>query len=266
MNPNSDINSTDCLAVVSGSEVTEMPQDLYIPPQALRIFLEAFTGPLDLLLYLIKKQDLNILDIPIAKITSQYMEYINLMDQLQLELAAEYLLMAAVLAEIKSRLLLPRPAVLEDEGDNDPRADLVRRLQEYERFKKAAEDIDLLPRLERDIFTASIDVPEIEKKRELPPIVLQDLLFALRAVLDRASMYKKHQIKLESLSIRERMSTILSRLQTWSGFANFADFFYVKEGKMGVVVTFIAILELLKQSAVELVQGDEFGKIYLKLV
>lgn len=258
-------NLKNPLAVISGTAYAELPHDLYIPPQALRVFLDTFTGPLDLLLYLIKKQNIDILDIPIAKITAQYMEYIGLMKQLQLELAAEYLLMASVLAEIKSRLLLPRPSFKEEENVIDPRAELVKRLQEYERFKKAAEDIDSLPRLERDIFTTTVAVPNVEKKLRLPALALQDILLALRNVLDRAALYKKHNIKLENLSIRERMSNVLGTLQSHKGFANFIDLFIMEEGKLGVVVTLIAILELLKQKIIELVQAEEFGDIYLKM-
>jgi len=254
------------LAVVFGAVYTELPQDLYIPPHALQIFLDTFSGPLDLLLYLIKKQNIDILDIPIAKITAQYTEYINLMKHFQLELASEYLLMAAVLAEIKSRLLLPKPVFMQENNDSDPRSDLVRRLQEYERFKKAAEDLDALPRLERDIFIPMLPFPDIEKKRTMPPLALQDLLSALRIVLGRASMFKKHNIKLENLSVRERMSNVLSKLQSCNGFANFVDFFVFTEGKMGVVVTFVAILELLKQTTIELIQAEEFGEIYLRII
>lgn len=242
----------------------QLPEDLYIPPNALRVFLEAFSGPLDLLLYLIKKQNIDILDIPIAKITEQYMNYIVLMEEMQLELAAEYLLMAAMLAEIKSRLLLPKPKTEEVVDDKDPRAELVRRLQEYERYKKTAEKIDFLPRLERDIFISSVDAPEIKKVVRLPDLELQDLLVAFSNVLKRAIMNKHHRIKLENLSVREKMSNILARLQEIKHL-NFSKLFILSEGKLGVVVTFVAILELLKQGLLEVTQTDFFGEIYLKL-
>lgn len=249
---------------VLGRPYADMPEDLYIPPNALKVFLEAFSGPLDLLLYLIKKENIDILDIPIAKITAQYVEYIELMQQMQLELAAEYLVMAAMLAEIKSRLLLPRPAeVLQEE--EDPRAELVRRLREYERFKKAGEDLDFLPRIERDIFTTDIILPEIKHERQLPKILLQDLLTALNNILQRAAMHNQHLVKMESLSVRERMTQVLDKLRL-NNFVNFSDLFKVEEGKLGVVVTFIAILELLKQSIVDIVQTEDFGEIHIKYV
>lgn len=253
-------------AVVLGSPfpISDFPLDLYIPPQALRVFLETFTGPLDLLLYLIKKQNISILDIPVAKITAQYMEYLELMHELRLELAAEYLLMAAILAEIKSRLLLPRSS---DSGDtnveDDPRAELIKRLQEYERYKKAAQELDELPRLERDIFALSLEIPELQtERRQLPRIELQDLFWAFKDVVQRASAYRHHQIRLENLSVRERMSNILERLQN-NQTINFVDIFNVQEGKLGVVVSFLAILELLRQKIVAVIQTESFGTIYL---
>lgn len=250
-------------AVVEGEPYTQLPQDLYIPPHALKIFLEAFEGPLDLLLYLIKRQNLDILDVPIAEITRQYTEYIDLMHELQLELAGEYLVMAAMLAEIKSRMLLPRAN--EEEGDEeDPRAELVRRLQEYERYKKAAEDIDKLPRMERDNFAATADVVHEEPAEELVPDVdLREVLIALQEVIQRAEMYKHHQVDAEPLSVREKMSDVLSRLSN-NEFHDFRDFFDVTEGRMGVVVTFLAILELVKESLVELVQSEPFAPIHLR--
>lgn len=255
-NPNDDV-------LVLGQPLANLPEDLYIPPNALKVFLETFSGPLDLLLYLIKKENIDILDIPIAKITAQYVEYIELMQQLQLELAAEYLVMAAMLAEIKSRLLLPRPnEILNDE--EDPRAELVRRLKEYERFKKAAEDLDFLPRLDRDIFDTEVILPEIKRERVLPKILLQDLLSALKNVLQRTAMYNNHQVKMENLSVRERMTQVLDKLNL-KKFVNFAELFNVAEGKIGVVVTFIAILELLKQSIVDVVQSEAFGQIHVKI-
>ena len=255
---------TNTQSTVLGQPVNQLPQDLYIPPNALRVFLDAFTGPLDLLLYLIKKQNIDILDIPIAKITAQYMEYIEFMTSLELELAGEYLVMASMLAEIKSRLLLPKPPSVDEGEENDPRAELVKRLQEYERFKQAAVQIDQLPRVERDIFAASVDIPEIQKVESLPTMDLEALLLAFKNVLNRALLNRHHKIKIENLSVRERMSHVLSRLQNHN-FANFHDLFTIDEGKLGVVVSFIAILELLKQEIIEIVQAEYYGEIHLKL-
>ncbi|MEO0580543.1 MAG: ScpA family protein, partial [Pseudomonadota bacterium] len=226
-------------AIVSGEPVTELPQDLYIPPYALQVFLEAFEGPLDLLLYLIRRQNLDILDIPIAEITRQYVEYIELMTEMQLELAGEYLVMAAMLAEIKSRMLLPRP-ISEDTDEDDPRAELVRRLQEYERFKKAAEDIDALPRLERDTYVATAEPPPRKVVQKLPDITLKELLVAFKDVIERAELYASHHITREPLSVRQRMTEILSSVDG-TAFRTFSDLFDVQEGRMGVAVTFIAI-------------------------
>ncbi|MCP4302993.1 MAG: segregation/condensation protein A [Gammaproteobacteria bacterium] len=249
-------------AVVDGEPITTLPQDLYIPPYALQVFLEAFEGPLDLLLYLIRRQNIDILDIPIAEITKQYVQYIELMHELQLELAGEYLLMAAMLAEIKSRMLLPRPEAEEDE-EHDPRAELVRRLQEYERYKKAAEDISELPRLERDVFIASADAPERKVVTQLPDVTLKELLLAFHDVLKRAEMFSNLHMQREPLSVRQRMSEILSRVKAGS-FTGFADLFDAEEGRMGVAVTFIALLELLRESVVEVVQADEFAPLHVR--
>ncbi len=248
-------------ALVMGQAMIEPPKDLYIPPDALEVFLEAFEGPLDLLLYLIKRQNIDILDIPIARITSQYMEYIALMKELRLELVAEYLVMAAMLAEIKSRMLLPRPA--EEEDEDDPRAELIRRLQEYEQFKKAAEDIDALPRVDRDIFMASAMPPERAATRPEPQVELRDILLSFQEVMARAAMYSHHHIQLEPLSVRERMTHILERI-AGDQFTEFTSLFTPEEGRRGVVVTLLAILELAKESLVELVQADAFGSIYVK--
>ena len=250
-------------AVVDGEPVTQLPQDLYFPPYALQVFLEAFEGPLDLLLYLIRRQNLNILDIPIAEITRQYVEYIEVMKEMQLELAGEYLLMAAMLAEIKSRMLLPRPEEEEDEED-DPRAELVRRLQEYERFKKAADDISDLPRLERDLFVASADAPERKVTTKLPDVTLKELLLAFHDVLKRAEMYSNLHMQREPLSVRQRMSEILTRI-TANSFAGFSDLFDEEEGRMGVAVTFIAILELLKEAMIEVAQAEPFAPLYIRV-
>lgn len=249
-------------AMVDGEPMTQLPQDLYIPPYALQVFLEAFEGPLDLLLYLIRRQNLDILDIPIAEITRQYVQYIELMKELQLELAGEYLLMAAMLAEIKSRMLLPRPQTEEEEED-DPRAELVRRLQEYERFKKAAEDLDVLPRLERDIFVAAVEAPERKVVAQLPDVTLKELLLAFHDVLKRAEMFSNLHVQREPLSVRQRMSEILSRIKA-SHFSGFADLFDPEEGRMGVAVTFIAVLELLRESMIEVVQAGPFAPVYVR--
>lgn len=249
-------------AVVDGEPVTTLPQDLYIPPYALQVFLEAFEGPLDLLLYLIRRQNIDILDIPVAEITRQYVQYIELMHELQLELAGEYLLMAAMLAEIKSRMLLPRPEALEEE-EEDPRAELVRRLQEYERYKKAAEDISDLPRLERDVFIASADAPERKIVTKMPDVTLKELLLAFHDVLKRAEMFSNLHMQREPLSVRQRMSEILSRIKA-SSFTGFADLFDPEEGRMGVAVTFIAILELLREAVIEVVQSDEYAPLHVR--
>mgnify|MGYP001819416736 CR=1 FL=1 len=249
-------------AVVDGEPVTTLPQDLYIPPYALQVFLEAFEGPLDLLLYLIRRQNIDILDIPVAEITRQYVQYIELMQELQLELAGEYLLMAAMLAEIKSRMLLPRPEAME-EDEEDPRAELVRRLQEYERYKKAAEDISDLPRLERDVFIASADAPERKIVTKMPDVTLKELLLAFHDVLKRAEMFSNLHMQREPLSVRQRMSEILSRVKA-SSFTGFADLFDPEEGRMGVAVTFIALLELLREAVIEVVQSEEFAPLHVR--
>lgn len=249
-------------AVVMGQAITELPKDLYIPPQALEVFLEAFEGPLDLLLYLIKRQNLDILEIDVSRITDQYMQYVELMDAVQFELAGEYLLMAAMLAEIKSRMLLPRSDELE-EDEEDPRAQLIRRLQEYERFKKAAEDIEEMPRLERDTWVGSAKAPEQERTAPEPDVEMRELLLALGEVLRRADMFESHHIQREALSTRERMSQVLERLDS-SQFVPFVSLFSASEGRLGVVVTFLAIMELIKESLVEIVQTENFGPIHVK--
>jgi segregation and condensation protein A len=248
------------IAMVHGQAVINLPKDLYIPPDAMKVFLEAFEGPLDLLLYLIKKQNINILDIPIATITRQYMGYIDMMQELSFELAAEYLVMAALLAEIKSRMLLPAPAEMEATED-DPRAELVRRLQEYERFKQAAEKLNQLPRLERDHFIVDADASCITINKPLPQVVLKELLHALMDVMQRAKHYAHHQIFMDGLSVREKMSHILMCTQEHTPFTHL---FHLKEGRLGVVVTFLALLELLKQNLIEFIQTAPFAPIYLK--
>jgi len=283
------------LAMVAGEPVMQIPQDLYIPPDALEVFLDAFEGPLDLLLYLIKRQNLDILNIPLAEITRQYMDYIGLMEEIRpeqregdmtarnkslinpqgfkevlndaarisvrLELAAEYLVMAAMLAEIKSRLLLPRPIEIDDE--DDPRAELVRRLQEYERFKDAAQKIDEIPRMGRDVYDVAARPPAIAEKL-LPKITLQDLVHAANDVMKRAEQYAHHHITTEPLSVRERMTLILSSVKAQS-FIEFIDLFTVAEGRQGVIVSFLAILELLKGGLIDIVQTEPYAPIHIKV-
>jgi segregation and condensation protein A len=250
------------IAMMHGQAITVLPKDLYIPPDAMEVFLEAFEGPLDLLLYLIKKQNIDILNIPIAEITRQYMEYVELMKHISLELAAEYLVMAAILAEIKSRMLLPRPENVEG-IEEDPRAELIRRLQEYERFKKAAEEMDRLPRQGREIFSAHLSTDNRVFEKPQPNVSLQELMLALADVLRRVDLNTSHHIQLEPLSVRERMTLILSALQQ-KEFVTFASLFTLTEGRLGVVVTFLAMLELLKDNLIEFVQTMAFGPIHLK--
>ncbi|MDH5821651.1 ScpA family protein [Luteimonas sp. RD2P54] len=240
------------LAVVHGQPVLQIPQDLYIPPDALEVILEAFEGPLDLLLYLIRRQNLDILDIPVAEITRQYVEYIGVMQDLRFELAAEYLVMAAILAEIKSRMLLPRPPA--EEGlEEDPRAELVRRLQEYERFKQAAEDVDALPRMDRDTSQVAAFMPDRAAVRLPPPVELREMLLALHDVLKRAELFSGHAIKRDALSVRQRMGEVLTRLGD-GAFHRFESLFEAREGKLGVVVTLLSLLELAKEQLLEIVQ------------
>ncbi len=249
-------------AIVAGEPITALPQDLYIPPYALQVFLEAFEGPLDLLLYLIRRQNIDVLDIPIAEITKQYVQYIEMMNEMQLELAGEYLVMAAMLAEIKSRMLLPRIDADEEEED-DPRAELVRRLQEYEQFKKAAQAISDLPRLERDTFVVSADAPERKIVTKMPDVTLKELLIAFHDVLKRAEMFSNLHLQRELLSVRQRMSDILTRINA-NTFSSFSDLFNAEEGRRGIAVTFIALLELMRESVVEVVQSGEFSPIHIR--
>lgn len=250
------------LATVKGQAVLDLPKDLYIPPDAMKVFLEAFEGPLDFLLYLIRKQNIDILDIPIAAVTKQYMEYIDLMQELTLELAAEYLVMAAILAEIKSRMLLP--VVSDPENpEADPRAELVRRLQEYERYKQAAEDIEKLPRLERDVFAVQADSSQISVDKPLPTITLQEVVLALVEVFKRVELSTNHHVQLDALSVREKMTLILDAIQN-NEHCLFTGLFNLREGRLGVVVTFLAMLELLKEGLIEFIQAAAFAPIYLK--
>jgi len=249
-------------AIVEGEPITQLPRDLYIPPYALEVFLEAFEGPLDLLLYLIRRQNIDILNIPISEVTLQYVKYIELMHEVHFELAGEYLVMAATLAEIKSRMLLPR-ANDEPEDEGDPRADLVRRLQEYERFKKAASDIDELERLERDVIVAEVDPGERTTVVKLPDITLKELLLVFQEALQRSEMFAHHHVQREALSVRERMSNVLASL-AGTEYREFAALFDSDEGRMGVTVTFLAILELLKEGLVDVVQAEPFGSIHVR--
>ncbi len=251
-------------AVVEGEPLTVLPRDLYIPPQALEVFLEAFEGPLDLLLYLIRRQNLDVLDIPIAEITRQYMNYILLMQELDLELAGEYLLMAAMLAEIKSRMLLPRPQATEGHEEEDPRAELVRRLQEYERFKRAAEDVDRLPRMERDVFAATAEVVERRVVKILPQVTLQEMLLAFKDVVQRAAMFAHHHVQREPLSVRQRMSEVLSALDGGE-LVHFVSLFKAEEGRMGVTVTFVAVLELMREGLIEVAQAEVYAPLHVRL-
>jgi len=250
------------LARVSGQPVVDLPRDLYIPPDALAVFLEAFEGPLDLLLYLIRRQNMDILDIDVSEITRQYMDYIGAVEAMRFELAAEYLVMAATLAEIKSRMLLPRQET-EDEEDIDPRAELIRRLQQYERFKQAAEDIDEMPRLERDNFAASAALPRMPSSQPHPDVDLKEILFALQGVLKRADLFTSHHVERERLSTRERMSAILSVLKD-DQFVTFESLFTPEEGRLGVVVSFLATLELVKEQLIEVVQAEVLGPIHVR--
>src|ERR1700689_1517879 len=250
-------------AVVNGERMTQLPRDLYIPPQALEIFLEAFEGPLDLLLYLIRRQNVDILNIPIAEITRQYTQYIELMQDLQLELAGEYLVMAATLAEIKSRMLLPRPPSESDGTEEDPRAELVRRLQEYERFKRAAADIDTLPRLERDVWQASAELRDKPVARAVPQVTLQEMLLAFKEVAVRATMFAHHHVTREPLSVRERMSNILAALEQDS-FLEFSALFTIEEGRQGITVAFIAILELMREGLIDVMQVEPYAPLHVR--
>jgi segregation and condensation protein A len=250
-------------AIVNGEAITQLPKDLYIPPQALEVFLDAFEGPLDLLLYMIRRQNLDILDIPIADITKQYMEYITLMEGLQLELAGEYLVMAATLAEIKSRMLLPRAVDPNAGVEGDPRADLVRRLQEYERFKTAAESIDRIPRMDRDTWVGSAELGERKSSRPLPQVAMQEMILAFRDVVQRSEMFAHHHVQRERLSVRVRMSDILANLERAS-FVEFVHLFKPEEGRMGVTVTFVAILELVREGLIEIVQTEAYAPLHVR--
>jgi segregation and condensation protein A len=247
------------LPKVHGQALDKLPEDLYIPPDAMEVFLEAFEGPLDLLLYLIRRQNLNILDIPVLKITQQYIQYIGLMRDMKLELAAEYLVMAALLAEIKSRILLPRPPPDEAQEQGDPRMELVRRLQEYERFKSAGETIEKQPRIGRDLYLAQARPEVIPTTAQLPMPGLRELVLAFRDIMERASLYKHHEISREPLSVRERMTHILSRIQ--QGPATLDELVDPEEGRLGVVVCFLAILEMARSAMLDIEQDSPFAPL-----
>ena len=251
-------------ALVQGQPMTQLPLDLYIPPDALEVILEQFEGPLDLLLYLIRKQNLDILEVNVSEIVDQYLQYIDMMQALQLELAGEYLVMAAMLAEIKSRVLLPRNQDSGAEEEEDPRAELIRRLQEYERFKTAAEDLDALPRMERDTLQTRLQVENKIVNRVHPDVDMREIMLAYAAILRRAERSEHHEIQREQLSTRARMSQVLERLRG-DEFVVFTSLFEPEEGKLGVVVTFLAVLELVKEKLIELVQQQEFGPIHVRV-
>tara|TARA_E500000331_G_scaffold295856_1_gene294268 strand:+ start:80 stop:1015 length:936 start_codon:yes stop_codon:yes gene_type:complete len=252
----------ETIAWVAGESFKQLPTDLYIPPEALEVFLDTFEGPLDLLLYLIRRQNLNILDVKVAVITAQYMEYIDLMQALELELAGEYLLMAAMLAEIKSRMLLPRPDA--DDEEDDPRAELIRRLQEYEQIKTGAERLDEVPRVERELFVAAANKPQLVRQHADPEVDFREVLLAMAHVLRRAEMFTEHEIQLEPLSVRERMGNILNRVKLSSDFVPFQELFAAEEGRLGVVVTFLAIMELVRESLLEFQQAEAFAPIHVR--
>jgi len=254
--------SAPAFAIVNGAPYQQLPEDLYIPPDALEVFLELFEGPLDLLLYLIKRQNLDIVNIPVAEITRQYIDYIQLMGLLNIELAAEYLVMAALLAEIKSRMLLPRQPEAEDEED-DPRATLIRRLQEYERIRNAADDLDRMPRMERELFPVDVDTSTLNIERSLPEVQLKELLLAFQDVLKRVEQLSHHHITKEALSVRERMAAILANLEGENSLL-FSQCFIRQEGRHGVVVSFLAILELSKERLIDIIQPEPFAAIRIR--
>lgn len=248
---------------IQGKDFAELPKDLYIPPNAMLVMLEIFEGPLDLLLYLIRKQNLDILDIQVAIITKQYIEYIELMCYANLELTSDYLEMAAILTEIKSRMLLPK--LHTEQLEEDPRNSLIRRLQEYEQIKIAAEKLDKVPRQDRDFFCMKINCTNLNITSTAPNIELRELLSALKTALQAADLKTAHTIVNESLSIRDKMSNILSTLQNFQNkFFKLSDFFYSTEGRLGIIVTFLALLELIKANLLEIIQSEPFGAIYIK--
>ncbi len=250
------------IASIHGEPLKNLPQDLYIPPDALELVLDTFQGPLDLLLYLIRRHNLDVLDIPMAELTRQYLHYIELLQQHRLELAAEYLLMAAVLIEIKSRLLLPKPAKISDEEAEDPRAELMRRLQEYEQMKLAAQKLDQLPQAGRDFEFIQVMIEQ--KAARLPEITLEDLKLAWLGLLERARIHTHHTVRREALSVREQMSHILRCLRGGE-FVAFDTLFDPESGVPRLIVTFVAMLELAKEYLLEIQQSETFGSIYVRL-
>lgn len=252
------------MAIVRGQALTKLPADLYIPPDALAVILESFEGPLDLLLYLIRRQNLDILEISVSAVTDQYMRYIELMTALELDLAGEYLLMAATLAEIKSRLVLPRPASV-DEDEEDPRAELVRRLREYERFKAAAQKLDDVPRMERDVHLARAVRPQIVARRAEPDVALAELLAAFTEAMQRVRLHQSHEVTREPLSVRERMTEVLARLDAATSFVAFTGLFDAVEGRHGLVVTFLALMQLLQDGLIEVVQAKSYAPIHVRI-
>ncbi len=259
---NDALASGESVVLIHGEPMLQMPQDLYIPPDALELVLESFQGPLDLLLYLIRKHNLDVLDIPMAELTRQYMGYIEMMQQHRLELAAEYLLMAAVLIEIKSRMLLPRPPKESDEDGEDPRAELMRRLLEYEQMKQAANKLNELPRAGRDFEVVHVLIENAMQER-LPQVTVDDLRQAWLGLLARAKLNRHHTVRREQLSVREQMTHVMRRLKS----GEFIAFDHLFDGQGGVpqlVVTFIAILELAKEFLVEIQQNEAMGSIYVR--
>ena len=251
------------VALLEGFPMKELPKDLHIPPDALRVFIELFEGPLDLLLYLVRRQNIDILEVEVAEITKQYIDYINLMEALEIDLAGEYLAMAAMLTEIKSRMLLPR---VEDNEEEDPKEELIRRLQEYEEIKCAAGVIERLPRVERDIHLLSVEKPVIEEDIPEVEVDLKEVLIAFSAVLRRAEMFSKHQVEYESLSVRDSMASILTKLNLQDGYLSFHDLFEAEYGRMEIIVNFLALMELLRESLIDLVQTEAYSEIHIKVV
>ena len=263
-----DSNDDDFLesmkAIVMGEVISQVPKDLFIPPDALQVVLEAFEGPLDLLLYLIRKQNLDIANIPVAEITVQYMTYVEMMRQADLDLAAEYLVMAATLAEIKSRILLPKPKSIE-EDEEDPRLALVKQLQQYERFREAANELEDRPRVDRDVFVAEVASDDPNPPQVLPKVTLQQLTRAFQSVLERSHVNQLHQVTKEVMSMRERMTDILKNLNdSKTDYIRFEDLFTQGEGRMGLVVTFIALLELWRDDMLTVIQNEAFSAIHIK--
>ena len=258
-----DLILTEITAIYNGKAISDIPEDLFIPPEHLRIILEDFEGPLDLLLYLIKKQNIDITDLPILPITEQYMSYISLMEEMHFELAADYLVMASTLTEIKSKLLLPVETEIEDE--EDPRANLIKRLLEYQKYKNASEQIENLPRNYRDFYVVSNAI-ETKKRNtiDLPDIKIEQLKLALMDVLRRAEILSTHNILSETLSVRERMSSMLSELKDHENI-EFVELFNLQEGRLGVIVTFLALLELVKESLIDVIQNEPMSRIYIGL-